>query len=411
MLRVGLTGGIAAGKTHVLRQLAAAGFHTLELDRLAHELCEPGGPAYDPVVGAFGREILRADGTIDRALLGARVFGDARARARLGAIVHPLVRAEEEVRAKALAETAAPGLVSEAALLVEAGVHLRFDRLVVVHCGEEQQLERLRRRDGLDEAAALKRIRAQMPGRERRRFAQLEVEASGTLADTAKGVARLLARLRELTSGRFEGVVVRPDRKIACLCGGPRQGPRGLSPARLLRAMVASGGVELEGLARELSPPHAGPWYEAAEATPEGPGPETIVAPIVLWALARRGDDPPFLLAAASSIARLTHSRREAVAEACFVARALQELAIRGEPPNDLEDAMRTWRRDAARWGGAPVGPRVLGVVSGALRGEVGSRNAADAELAGAFRGLRSGQTVAGVPEGLAADLDALDDL
>ncbi len=411
MLRVGLTGGIAAGKSHVLRLLAAAGFQTLELDGLAHELMRPGGAAHAAVVRAFGREILRRDGFIDRGLLGARAFGDSEARARLGAVVHPLVRAEEEVRAAALAESGAQVLVSEAALLVEAGAHLRFDRLVVVHCREEQQVERLRRRDGLGEKAALERVRAQMPGREKRHFAQLEVKAAGTLAETEEEVASLIARLRELASVRCRGVAVALERRVACLSRGPREGPRGLSAARLLRVIVASGGLELETLARWLSPPHKGPWYEASGAEPGGTGPETLVAPIVFWALARRGDDPAFSLAAAASVARLTHSRPEAVADACFVARALHDLAVRGEAPADLESSMGSWRGEAARWGGAPVGPRIVAVVSGVLRGEPGKAEAAKGDLTGAFRGLLLGKPDRDPPQRLLADLEALDEL
>src|SRR5467141_2314636 len=99
MLRVGLTGGIACGKSHVLRRLAERGVPTLDLDSVAHELMEPGAAAYDEVVAAFGRAILETDGRIDRKVLGARVFADAVAREQLNAIVHPKVRAEEGRRA------------------------------------------------------------------------------------------------------------------------------------------------------------------------------------------------------------------------------------------------------------------------------------------------------------------------
>ena len=165
MLRVGLTGGIACGKSHVLRRLAGHGLQTLDLDAVARDVTAPGSPALQEISGAFGAGVLGPDGSLDRAALAALVFADAAARARLNAIVHPRVRAEEARRAEDVAGRGAAVLVTDAALLVEAGAHLRFDRLVVVHCDPGQQLERLRARDGLDEGAARARVLAQMPRR------------------------------------------------------------------------------------------------------------------------------------------------------------------------------------------------------------------------------------------------------
>ena len=96
MLTVGLTGGIAAGKSHVLRRFAAAGFRTIDLDRVSRDVMAPGGAAHGAVVGAFGRAIVAADGTIDRRELGRLVFADADARRRLESIVHPAIRAAEQ---------------------------------------------------------------------------------------------------------------------------------------------------------------------------------------------------------------------------------------------------------------------------------------------------------------------------
>jgi dephospho-CoA kinase len=128
MLRVGLTGGIACGKSHVSRRLASHGLHVLDLDAVAHAITAPGGTAYDDVVRVFGRGIVGADGAIDRKALGARVFADPEALGRLNALVHPRVRDEESRRAGELAGTEAV-LVTDAALLVESGMHTRFDRL------------------------------------------------------------------------------------------------------------------------------------------------------------------------------------------------------------------------------------------------------------------------------------------
>ena len=184
MLRVGLTGGIACGKSHVLRRLAAHGLATAALDSVAHELMAPGGATYGEIVAAFGREILGEDGAIDRRALGELVFADAAARARLDAIVHPRVRQSEEHLVAALAAEGRSVIVSDAALLVEVGIHLRFDRLVVVHCEEADQRRRLMERDGLGEAAARARIEAQMPVREKRLFGHYRIDTSGTVPQT-----------------------------------------------------------------------------------------------------------------------------------------------------------------------------------------------------------------------------------
>src|SRR5918994_5596592 len=105
MLRVGLTGGIACGKSYVAHRMAAAGLHVLDLDRVAYELTAPGGPAYHDVVRAFGPGVLAADGSIDRKALASRVFSDAEALARLNVLVHPKVKEEEARRPAALAAT------------------------------------------------------------------------------------------------------------------------------------------------------------------------------------------------------------------------------------------------------------------------------------------------------------------
>ena len=151
MLRVGLTGGIACGKSRVRRHLAAAGFGTLDLDGVAHEMIAPGGPAYDDVVAAFGPGILAADGTVDRKVLGARVFADAAARAELNALVHPRVRDEEARRAAAHAAAGGRVFVTDAALLVEAAAPaVRPARGRDCEGGEL----RLVARDRIEEAAA-----------------------------------------------------------------------------------------------------------------------------------------------------------------------------------------------------------------------------------------------------------------
>ncbi|MCI0403312.1 MAG: dephospho-CoA kinase [Acidobacteria bacterium] len=202
MLRVGLTGGIASGKTTVAAMFRARGARILEADRIAHRLMAPGQPAYDEIVRAFGKEVLGADGSIDRKRLGAIVFADAARREQLNRIVHPRVIEEQE---KELARIAAeePGAVAmvEAALLVEAGYHKQLDKLVVTWCRPEQQLERLLAK-GLSREDAARRIAAQLPPEEKRRLADFVIDCSGSLAETEKQVERVWQALQQAAASK-----------------------------------------------------------------------------------------------------------------------------------------------------------------------------------------------------------------
>lgn len=361
MLRVGLTGGIASGKSHVLSRLAAAGFATLDLDVVAHELMAPDGPAHRPVVEAFGRELLDAEGRIDRRRLGARVFSDPAARRRLDAIVHPLVREEEARRIASLPSGPSTVVVTDAALLVEAGVHLRFDRLLVVHCRPEQQVERLMSRGGLDLPAARARVDAQMPAEEKRRFAHFEIDTRGSLAETDRQVSNLVERLTRLARTPRVPFAVGLPRAAGCLLRSPARGPRGLDAVVVAEEAGSVGGLEMERVARRLSPPSPGPWFRAAEDDPE-PGPETLVAPLVVQTLTRHGPDREYLLGAAASLARLTHVGPGRVADACFYARALLEGALQGAHP--VGEIPEAWVADAVRWAGEPPSDRMRRVVA-----------------------------------------------
>jgi dephospho-CoA kinase len=198
MLRVGLTGGIASGKSVVAKMMRELGLHVLDADALAHHLIEPGQPAYDEVVREFGREILRPDGHVDRKKLGEIVFRDPARRERLDRIVHPRV-IEARERELIELELATPrGIaVIEAALLVEVGYHKKLDRLIVSSCRPEQQMERLLAR-GLTKEEAQQRIAAQLPMAEKLRVADDVVDCSGTLEETQRQVEALVARLRQL---------------------------------------------------------------------------------------------------------------------------------------------------------------------------------------------------------------------
>jgi dephospho-CoA kinase len=371
MLKVGLTGGIACGKSHVLRRLAERGVPTLDLDSVAHELMEPGGAAYDEVVAAFGRTILGTDRRIDRKTLGARVFADPVAREQLNAIVHPMVRAEEGRRAALHEGRGAPVFVTDAALLVETGLHLRFDRLVVVHCSPEEQLRRLRARDGLTEEAAATRLVAQMPIEEKRGFGHWRVDTTGTVAETNAKSDVLLRELTDLAASRPRPMALLPERALGLLVHGPERGPRGLDPVGLLAEIAAAGGLEMERIAARLVPPGDGPWYRrAGDGHADDPGPQTLAGPLVLWALARGGADPPFLLAAAASLARLTHRDPASIAAAGLQALALMDVAVRGAPPSDPAGRIAIWRAEAETWAEASPPPEVEGALrAGALVG------------------------------------------
>jgi dephospho-CoA kinase len=196
MLRLGLTGGIASGKTAVAAMLREMGFAVLDADSLAHTLIEPGEPAYDEVVREFGASILDTGNRVDRAKLAAVVFADLAKLARLNAIVHPRV---EAVMHQQFAEWSRNGTRDaafvEAALLVEAGYHKNLDGLVVTWCRPEQQLARLRAR-GLSDEDARRRIAAQLPIAEKLSYATEKIDCSGSLEDTRAQVAALAAKLR-----------------------------------------------------------------------------------------------------------------------------------------------------------------------------------------------------------------------
>lgn len=377
MLRVGLTGGIASGKSHVLARLREAGCHTLDMDAVAHEVMAPGGPAHAPVVLAFGRDVLDASGRIDRKRLGARVFADAGARARLNAIVHPLVRAEEARRVAAVAADAGAVFVTDAALLVEAGLHLRFDRLVVVHCPEEEQLRRLTRRDGLGMDAARARITAQMPAAEKRAFAHLLVDTSGRPEDTDRAAASLADALRRLAQEPRGPRPLAPPEVAALLAAGPGEGPGGLRPLRLLTEIAERGGLEMPRLLELLG--RTGEWYRAPLGWPERPGPDALAAPLVVWTLARRGHDAAFLAAAAASLARVTHREPRAVADACLYALGLLD-ALAGDAAEAAGRRVEAQLALARRWGGAEPSLRMKGLLAG------GRVEAEDAGLAAALR-------------------------
>ena len=199
MLRVGLTGGIASGKSTVASLLRDYDYPVLDADSLARELLEPGQDAYQEVVRDFGDGILAKGGAIDRPKLGALVFSDATKRARLNQILHPRIQKVVADWFQALERTGGPDLAFEdAALILESGAKKNFDRVVVCWCRPEQQLERLLQR-GLSEADAKLRIASQMPMEEKRRLADEQIDCSGRIEDTQRQLREVIARLKQAT--------------------------------------------------------------------------------------------------------------------------------------------------------------------------------------------------------------------
>jgi dephospho-CoA kinase len=198
MLKVGLTGGLASGKSFVGEELARCGCLLIQADELGHEVLEPGGEAFDAVVREFGQEVV-AEGRIDRRRLASRVFENPDALARLNALVHPPVIAKEEKLLKEFEQREPKGIaVVEGAILIETGSFRRFDRLILVVCTEQQQIERAVRRDGIGEAEARARLRRQMALGEKRKFADFEIDTSGEKADTVRQTRKVYEELRRI---------------------------------------------------------------------------------------------------------------------------------------------------------------------------------------------------------------------
>jgi len=187
MLIVALTGGIAVGKSVVADVLARHGCYLHSADQAARRLMEPGQPAWEKIVARFGRKILRPDHSIDRPGLARIIFNDEEARAFLNRLIHPLVLEEKRRAVERLAKEGRVKIfVSEAALTIEAGFAGFFDKVIVVYCRPEIQIERLMERDRIERVDALKKIQAQMPAEDKLKYADYVVETSGTIEDTVR---------------------------------------------------------------------------------------------------------------------------------------------------------------------------------------------------------------------------------
>ncbi len=201
MLRVGLTGSIAVGKSFVSSVLAELGCHVLDADQTAREMVEPGSPGLGAIVEAFGDETLQPDGTLDRLKLGAIVFSDETKRARLNSILHPLIIAAQDdwLRRVALEDPRGVAVI-DAALMIESGGYQRFDKLIVVYCRPELQVERLLKRDGMTLEEAARRISSQMPQEEKKKFADYLIDTSEGFDEARRQTAAVYEKLKALAA-------------------------------------------------------------------------------------------------------------------------------------------------------------------------------------------------------------------
>ncbi|HVA81220.1 MAG TPA: dephospho-CoA kinase [Candidatus Binataceae bacterium] len=191
MLTIGLTGGIGSGKSTAAKMLAELGAPSLDADRVGHAIYAPGGPAYQDVVAAFGKEILAPDGAVDRKKLGPIVFGDPAQLKRLNAILHPKMLAEMRAMVAAMrARGETKPIVVEAAILVEANWMPMFDEIWLVTAARERVLERVERERGMAREQAEARIRAQLSDAQRIPYASLVIKNDGTVEELRAEVER-----------------------------------------------------------------------------------------------------------------------------------------------------------------------------------------------------------------------------
>lgn len=202
MLKVGLTGGYATGKSFVAAALERLGCFLIYADRLGHAALEIDGEAYAPTLELFGPGILRPDGSVDRKLLGARVFASPELLAQLNSFVHPAVfRLEEQMLSGWEVGNPRGIAVIEAAILIETGRHAVFDRLIVTTCSEETQIVRGAKRDHLTRDEVLSRLARQMPSTLKRKYADYVIDTNGSKESTLQQVDVMFRELKQLTEG------------------------------------------------------------------------------------------------------------------------------------------------------------------------------------------------------------------
>ncbi|WP_297991200.1 dephospho-CoA kinase [Anoxybacillus sp.] len=194
MLTIGLTGGIASGKSTVAAMFRDLHIPVIDADEIAHRVTAVDGEAYGPIVETFGRDILDANGAIDRRKLGAIVFSDEQKRNELNAIVHPLVRKHMLQQKEQYAKQAKKAVVLDIPLLFESKLEHLVDRILVVYVDEQTQLRRLCERNGFSVEEAWARMKAQMPLEEKRKKADAIIDNNGTIEETKRQLRACLMR-------------------------------------------------------------------------------------------------------------------------------------------------------------------------------------------------------------------------
>jgi dephospho-CoA kinase len=201
MLRVGLTGSIAVGKSFVTSILSGLGCRTLDADETAREVVLPGSPGLAAVATAFGPDVLNPDGTLNRQQLGGIIFADEEKRQNLNHILHPFIIARQDEIMRGWEQEDPNGIgIIDAALMIESGGYRRFDKLIVVHCRPEVQLERLMLRSGLARDEAQARIDSQMPQAEKQKYADYLIDTSDGFEATQKRTQEVYNDLRRLAN-------------------------------------------------------------------------------------------------------------------------------------------------------------------------------------------------------------------
>jgi len=199
MLIVGLTGGVASGKTAVSRVLKEEGAYIIDADQIARELVQPHKPAWKELIRAFGQEILQEDGSIHRKKLAEKVFADPKQRRLLNQILHPRIKEEMDRRTKTIGEKDPEAIVViDAPLIVELGEHREMDKLIVVTTTQTQQIERLKDRNGTSPDEALRIVSSQMPVKEKLKFADYVIQNKGSLEETRKRAKEIFKDLKKV---------------------------------------------------------------------------------------------------------------------------------------------------------------------------------------------------------------------
>jgi len=199
MLIVGLTGGVASGKTAVSQVLKEEGAYIIDADQIARELVQPHRPAWNELIKAFGQEILQEDGSIQRKKLADKVFVDPKQRKLLNQILHPRIKEEMDRRTKEIGEKDPQAIVViDAPLMIELGDHREMDKLIVVTSTQTQQIERLKDRDKTNTEEALRIVFSQMPLEEKLKFADYVIRNEGPMEETRKRAKEVYQELKKV---------------------------------------------------------------------------------------------------------------------------------------------------------------------------------------------------------------------